>query len=167
MRGKRRRRRKCLCCKELFDPDARTADRQRHCGKQACRRASKAWRQRRWLSKAENRDYFRGPDNVERVRRWREQHPGYWRRGGRKGRAALQDDCGSQGVDAQKDASGLRARALQDDCLAQLPLFVGLISSLTDCALQDDIAQTIRRMQAQGQSILGVGPGMQPERRPP
>ena|GEM_PF-5548819 len=27
--------------------------------------------QRRWLRKPENRDDFRGPDNVRRVRRWR------------------------------------------------------------------------------------------------
>jgi hypothetical protein len=31
-------------------------------------------------NKPENRFYFRGPENVERVQRWRECHPGYWRK---------------------------------------------------------------------------------------
>ena len=48
--------------------------------KPGCRKASKADSQRRWLQKPENRDYFRGPEHVQRVQRWREAHPGYWRR---------------------------------------------------------------------------------------
>ena len=45
-----------------------------------CRQASKAASQRRWLRKPDNRDYFSGPTHVERVRQWRQAHPGYWRR---------------------------------------------------------------------------------------
>jgi hypothetical protein len=79
---KRARRRKCLCCGELFRPDARNLRHQRHCAKPACRTASKAASQRRWLAKVTNRDYFRGPINVARVQAWRAAHPGYWRRAG-------------------------------------------------------------------------------------
>ncbi|MFN0302698.1 MAG: hypothetical protein ACKVQU_20375 [Burkholderiales bacterium] len=47
---KRARSRKCLCCGELFPPDARTLRHQRHGAKPACRKASKAASQCRWLA---------------------------------------------------------------------------------------------------------------------
>lgn len=74
------KRRKCPCCKQLFLPDPRTQGRQRFCSREACQRASKAASQCRWFSKEGNGDYFRGPREVERVRKWRSKHPGYWRR---------------------------------------------------------------------------------------
>ena len=57
---KRGRRRKCLCCGGLFRPDPRNRRHQRYCSQPACRKASKAASQRRWLGKPDNRDYFRG-----------------------------------------------------------------------------------------------------------
>ena len=80
----KRRQRKCLNCKQLFRPDPRNLRHQRYCTGDACRRASKSASQRRWLNKAENRDYFCGPDQLARVQHWRRQHPGYARRGTRK-----------------------------------------------------------------------------------
>ena len=67
-------------CKTFFDPAPRSAGRQRYCSQPACRKASKAASQRRWLQQPHNRDYFSGPAHVERVRQWRKDHPGYWRR---------------------------------------------------------------------------------------
>jgi len=40
--------RKCQHCQTCFTPDPRSARRQRHCCKPACRQASKAASQRRW-----------------------------------------------------------------------------------------------------------------------
>ena len=79
---KKLRRRKCLCCQELFRPDPRNLRHQRYCSKPHCRKASKAASQQRWLSKKQNRDYFRGAAHVQRVQAWRREHPGYWRRHG-------------------------------------------------------------------------------------
>jgi hypothetical protein len=42
------------------------------------------------LAAPENRDYFRGPVNVARVKAWRSRNPGYWRKR-RRARVALQD----------------------------------------------------------------------------
>ena len=53
-----RTRRKCRHCGQLFRPDPRNLRHQRYCSAKECRRASKAASQRRWLAKAENRDYF-------------------------------------------------------------------------------------------------------------
>jgi hypothetical protein len=161
MKGKKRaRRRKCRHCGRLYVPDPRTRDRQKHCSDPECKRAGKAWRQRRWSGKPENRGYFSGPENVARVREWREAHPGYWRKGPET-ETALQDDCLSQPVDLQKDVAKLNPDALQDDCLLQYPLVVGLMASLTGSALQDDIVVSIRKMHAYGQRILGMVPGIE------
>ena len=71
----RRRRRKCRHCGQLLRPDPRNVRHQRYCPAEVCRRARKAASQRRWLAKAANRDYFRGPEHVARVRAWRASHP--------------------------------------------------------------------------------------------
>jgi len=86
--AKRIRKRKCRCCGVFFTPDHRNRRTQRYCSRPECRKASKAASQRRWFGKPENRDYFRGLHNVERVREWRKAHPGYFR----KKADALQDD---------------------------------------------------------------------------
>ena len=106
----KRRKRKCLNCKQLFRPDPRNLRHQRYCTGDACRRASKTASQRRWLNKAENRDYFCGPDQLARVQHWRRQHPGYARRGTRK-ENALQDDSSSQVVDKHKETATLMPSA--------------------------------------------------------
>jgi hypothetical protein len=70
------KKKKCKHCKEFFLPDPRNATRQRYCSKPQCRKASKTASQKRWLDKPENRDYFRGPQNVARVQSWRCDQPG-------------------------------------------------------------------------------------------
>lgn len=150
---KRTRTRKCQCCGDLFEPDARNAQRQKCCRKEACRAALKAVRQRRWLEKPQNRDYFRGPMHVERVRAWRMAHPGYWRRGELRA-DALQDAHDGQPIEAAKDLSTPSTRALQDALRLQGPVLIGLIAHLSDSTLQDDIAQTSRRLLQLGQDIL-------------
>ena len=77
----KRRRRKCLNCGQLFRPDPRNVRHQWYCSALACRKASKAASQARWLAKAQNENYFRGPEHVTRVRAWRAANPGYSRRG--------------------------------------------------------------------------------------
>ena len=94
--------RKCKHCQTFFDPDPRSVGRQRYCPQPACRQASKAASQYRWLHKPTNRDYFTGPTQVERVRQWRKAHPGYWRRQGSRAPQALQDDLTRQ--EPQKQA---------------------------------------------------------------
>jgi len=151
---KRARRGKCLCCGELFRPDARNLRHQRHCAKPACRKASKAASQRRWLAKTANRDYFRGAINVARVQAWRAAHPGYGRRTGVRPSPALQDHSLAQGLETHSDSDFFAAAALQEVLSAQPTVLIGLIAHLTDSALQEDIARTSRRLLQLGQDIL-------------
>jgi len=158
---------KCKHCGKLFRPDPRSAGRQRYCSEPQCRKASKAASQRRWIEKPENRDYFRGPDNVRRVQRWRKAHPGYWG----KRPHALQDQLTAQPVENKDDAVRFANTALQDSLIMQPSVLIGLIAQLTGSALQDDIAMAARRMQQLGNDILnpntGGGHGRKTSHLPP
>lgn len=151
---KRQRKRKCLGCGALFRPDPRNVGRQRYCSRAACRQASKAASQRRWLSQPENQDYFRGAEQVARVQRWRDAHPGYWRRPGASSGGALQDDCHAQTFEIKGESALLAVDALQEVLSAQPAVLIGLIAHLTDSALQEDIARSTRRLLQLGQDIL-------------
>ena len=144
---------KCPHCQQLFTPDARNATRQRYCSKPACRKQSKADSQRRWLQKPENRDYFRGPEHVLRVQRWRAANPGYWRRA-KASRVALQDPLIAQVSVNAINFHHAKKDALQDLLILKPAVMVGLIAQLTGSALQDDIARAARRMQQLGNDIL-------------
>lgn len=154
-----RRRRRCLCCKELFLPDPRSRYHQRFCSKVACQKASKALSQARWRAKPENQDHWRGPQEVQRIQSWRKAHPGYWKKQARQARSTLQEDCSTQSVETEQLNPKLSPTPLQEDCFIQDPLTVGLISMLTSSTLQEDIASTGRRLIARGYEILGMVPG--------
>ena len=153
---KKTQKKKCRNCRRLFVPDHRNREKQDYCEKAPCRKASKAASQKKWLSKSENKDYFRSPDNVERVQKWREDTPEYWKR--TKHSATLQDLLIAQPIENKENNDQKNAQpqkhALQDLLMAQSPVIIGLISNLTGSALQDDIANTLLRMQQSGQEIL-------------
>jgi hypothetical protein len=114
------------------------------------------------LGKPDNRDYFRGPENVQRVQQWRAEHPGYWKQPPRKPRCTLQETCSAQVVVneelAQNQAPQPSRPALQDLCEVKTPLLVGLIAQFTDTALQEDIVAYTRRLIARGQDIPKSSP---------
>jgi hypothetical protein len=151
------KKKKCRHCRRLFVPDHRNREKQNYCLKvPCCRKASKKASQKKWLSKPENEDYFRSSDNVKRVQTWREGIPEYWKRTRRS--IALQDllivqPTENKGNIKQKDAQPQKL-ALQDLLMAQSPVIIGLIYNLTGSALQEDIANTLLRMQQFGQEIL-------------
>jgi hypothetical protein len=108
--------------------------------------------QEKWRNKPENRDYFKGPEQVERVREWRKKTPGYWKRSKRV--IALQDSLTVQPYEIIEDNAQIANSALQDLLMLQPPVIIGLISNFIGSALQDDIALTLLRMQQSGQDIL-------------
>lgn len=156
--------RKCRHCSTFFVPDPRTADRQRYCSEPECQHASKLASHRRWLSKNGNGDYFRGPRAVERVQAWRKLHPGYWRKeapSSRKGQVV--DVQPANPAHSSCNVPRGLPRTLQEDCLAQDPAFVGLISMMTGSTLQEEIASTARQLLLRGRNILGfVSPETMP-----
>ena len=156
---KRKTAHKCLHCREFYVPDYRNRGRQRHCAKPACRKASKAHSQRQWLAREGNQNYFRSPDNSDRVKAWRREHPGYWRKKKPAGGIALQDPCSAQKTQREPVTTPCVPPALQEACLMQPAVLVGLISMMTGSALQEDIARSARSVLARGLDILGTVPG--------
>jgi len=184
---KQQRRRRCKCCGALYTPDPRNCRHQQYCSKPQCRKASKAESQRRWRNKPKGRNYFRGPENTQRVREWRKKHPDYAKRRSRLGvppvtsedakcpqslatqantadlsadalsEQALQDVLSAKPIGAQGISSDLTEPALQDVISFQPLILIGLIANLTGTALQDDIAETTRRLLRLGQDILTSG----------
>ena len=125
-------RRKCKGCLKLFRPDPRNRRHQHYCSAPACKAASKAASQARWLAAPENQNYFRGPIHVARVRAWRSRHPGYWRRA-----QALQDLSMAQAVDSSIEKGSFVGPALQELLMAQPAVLIGLIAHLVGTPLQD------------------------------
>ena len=82
------------------------------------------------IAKAGNRDYFRGPEHVVRVRAWRAAHPGYGRKKSSR-RRALQEHSSAQPVDIPTQSDLLSAPALQDVSRAQSLVLTGLIAHLS------------------------------------
>jgi len=155
------RKRKCKHCQVFFDPDPRNVGRQHSCSQPPCQQASKAASQRRWLRNPPHRDYFSGPAHVERVRQWRQAHPGYWRRQAppaSQSPAALQELLAQQPLENQQVEQRVERDALQDSFCMQPTVLVGLIAHLTGVSFQDDIALTARRLQQLGRDILPGAP---------
>ena len=149
---KRIEKKKCRHCRRLFVPDTRNRDRQKYCSSPPCRKASKAASQKKWLSKPENKDHFRGPEHVERVREWRKKNPGYWKRP--KSKIALQDPLNGEHAKNTSKNQQNNANALQDFLMAQSPVMIGIISNFIGSPLQDDIANALLAMKQSGQDIL-------------
>jgi hypothetical protein len=148
-------RRKCRCCRKLFHPDPRNRRHQRYCSAPACRAASKAASQARWLAAPENQDYFRGPMNLARVREWRSRHRGYWRKK-RRADTALQDLSTKQPLGSALKTARPAASPLQDLLTAQPAVLIGLIAHIVGTPVQDDIVRTTDRLLRLGQDILAT-----------
>jgi hypothetical protein len=150
-------RRKCRHCREFFIPDYRHRFTQFYCSKPDCRRACKATLQHRWLRKGKNRDYFRGDKAVQRVRDWRQSHPGYWKIKTPVSQSTQVIE--PQVVKPQHESCNVPTTppgTLKDFCLAQDPAFIGLLSMITGSTLQDEIAVTARQVLIQGRNIMGL-----------
>ena len=149
----RARRRKCKHCRELFIPDHRNRNKQRYCSRQDCRKASKTASQKKWQTKADNKNYHCGPENVRRVQQWRKRNPGYWKKMKIK-QQALQDHLSENSAEKHKDRSKLTKTPLQDLLTHYPAVIVGLLAHLSGSPLQDDIAETGLRLQQLGRDIL-------------
>jgi hypothetical protein len=156
--------RKCLCCGEFYPPDRRNLRHQRYCSKPACRKESKAQSQRRWQQRPENQNYFRGPENRERVKDWRKRNPGYWRKKTSSTQEPLQEVFQAQTAQNEELIPKEAPDALQDLFSMQPAVVVGLISMMTGSALQEDIVSTVGVLVRKGRDILGMNPGSETTR---
>jgi hypothetical protein len=148
--------RKCLNCGDFFTPDPRSKGRQAFCAQVACRKASKRVSQQKWLGKPDNHDYFRGPENVQRVRDWRASHPGYARRSLVCTETApeLQEILTAQAIEINEENGQVEISALQDLIASQPVVLIGLIAFLSGSSLQEEIVATGQRLRQLGEDFL-------------
>jgi hypothetical protein len=91
------------------------------------------------------------------VQQWRQANPGYWKRPRPTSEPPQPTDPQLVNPEqSSRNAPSSHLRTLQDFCLTQEPVFVGLISMVTGSTLQEDIAQTARNLLLRGQNILGL-----------
>jgi len=172
------RRRKCRNCHELYSPDSRNRWHQKYCSAAACQEVSHKASQRHWRRSKKGRDYFQGPANLDRVRKWRKIHPGYWKKR-RKKPLALRDILFAQPLCLPRDARILNSadvkiselfptrvsstaadftaanlHALRDVLSAQISLVLGFVAHFSG-ALQDDIVPFAQRLILLGRQIQG------------
>jgi len=152
------RRRKCLHCGLLFLPHPSTRHCQRYCSGPACQQARKAASNLRF--REANPDYFKGVYHVERVQRWRREHPKYWQRRKGEGRlaapVALQVASALQPVDPTVDALGVLAErvvALQAVSDRQQLTLAGLASHLTGQGLQAELGAVLNAWYDRGRAL--------------
>ena len=124
-----------------------------HAARRVKRKAS------RWLQRPENQNYFRGPENRQRVKDWRKAHPGYWRKKKSSTQVPLQEVFQGQVAHNEELNPGVTPDALQDLFSMQPAMVVGLISMMTGSALQEDIAATVGVLVRKGRDILDMKPG--------
>jgi len=157
----------CIHCNEPFFPELRNRTRQQFCYKPQCRKARKARSHKLWLVK--NPDHYKGAANVLRVQRWREAHPGYWRRAKPKAKAeelpavppeAPPNNDQPQSVPALQDG----VLPLQDS-IRRNPLIVGLVAHVFGCTLQDSVEKVIGELIIRGMELRTPVHGTQKNRK--
>ncbi len=140
--------RRCAHCGHAFSVNPRLGRRHRYCAKPECQGVRRNANRRRWLKRNGGRGYYTGPANTERVRRWRDAHPAYWRRETRLRQPKLGAAL------SKRFAAVLKLVALQDSIDSPLALKIGIISEMTGATLQDSIAREMRRLMLRGHAIL-------------
>jgi len=121
----------------------------------------------RWRAKPEHKDWWRGEWNVDRVREWRTQHPGYWKRWKRKKAVALQIAIKPvQTTEVKGDPSlggtDCATNRVPELLKTQSPVVVGLIAQMygsgSGIALQSAIAEVAARLFEKGRAVIGQPP---------
>ena len=157
----------CIHCNQPFFPELRNRNRQQFCCKPECRKARKTRSHQLWLVK--NPDHYKGAANVLRVQRWREAHPGYWRRV--KPKAKSGELPAVSPVAPPKNHSPQLVPALQDDVLPlqdsirRNPLIIGLVAHVFGCTLQDSVEKVIGELIIRGVELRTTMHGTQTNRK--
>jgi hypothetical protein len=172
--GQHTRKRPCTHGKGFFDPAPRHGGRHHSGSQPLCRQASKAASHRRWLRKPDHRPSVSGPTNVARVRQWRHNPPGSWRRQTSQvsdAPDAFQDPLTPHPLEAQQGAEASAPPLGQDACCMHPAGVVGFLAPCTGLSFQEASAVTARRLQQLGRALLHRSPpdtgGLQNAHPPP
>jgi len=146
--------RSCSICHNNFIVNKFSSSRQLVCQRKECRKIAKKQRQADWL--ARNPDYFKGSENVERVRQWRLKKAE--KVANLKIKLETQKSSESKSSQKAKSCSklNLENEVLQDLAFAsQSPILIGFMSFTTGSVLQDEVLNLCAECFIRGQQLLG------------
>ena len=148
---RKRLNRQCLHCKKKFTADPYNAYHQEYCTSLACRKVSRRASSKKYRDRQKDKEQFK-QDEYKRVKAWRENNPGYWKRNKNEKKSekssALRDFASGQ-IDHE-------ITALRDLLNFQQTVFKGVISQITG-ALRDNIGSEIRFFYDKGKEISDTG----------
>lgn len=107
-----------------------------------------------------NGTYHSGRKNTDRVKEWRQAHPGYWRKRVRENGSRSQEKHTRFTLESVLAEFALQDTytALQDSWHPQVVALLGIIGLLRGSALQDIIARDLREIMIAGHAILEALP---------
>jgi len=111
------RRKRCLCCKELFEPDPRTKGKQRYCSKSACQAKRQRQNESDWRIK--NPECL--AEQYKQTRLWYKAHPDYSRQRRTENPEVRQQNCDQTKLRMRK----IRGKELFDKSKVILTQLVG------------------------------------------
>ena len=129
----------CAICRQFFTPHLRLGDRQKLCGRKECRQQYKnQWQREEYAQNASFRAKV-----ISRVRRWRWNHPGYWR-----------------GADTASGVDPPMMAALQQvtDTVVRLEHTVNALAlHTTGCRDREELGEMLARCVERGRQVLQQG----------
>ena len=144
----------CRNCGRYFIPDRFNSQHQRYCSNPECRQASSNASKKKYRKKFSKSDQYLKAES-ERVIVWQKKHPHYPRNRKKSSKkssenAILRDIA--QVEKLQSDMCVLRDIAIWQDAVIK-----GLVSTMTDSVLRDDIGVVCNRLYDRGKEISGMG----------
>ena len=141
----------CVHCKKKFTSDPYNAYHQEYCTSLACRKASRRASSKKYRDRQKCNEQFK-QDERKRVKTWRENNPGYWKRN----KNEKKSDKNNALRDFASDQIDYEITALRDLLNFQHTVFKGVISQITG-ALRDNIGSEIRFFYDKGKEISDTG----------
>jgi len=142
--------RRCPHCRTWFRLEVHNRHSQRYCNSTlGCRLASRCAASKKYRAGKRGDDEFRRAD-VERVRKWRGNNPGY----SRKSKENRKKDDALRDIVPEEKPPGLDA--LRDIVIFQQACFQGLVSLVTG-ALRDDIGMRMNSLYDKGIALSKEG----------
>ena len=146
---------RCRNCGNYFYPDNYNYRHQKYCPRDECRKASRRGSSKKYRSKKSGSADFRR-DESARVQKWQSKNPSYWKNRKKNSKKFSEKDVLRDFAQVENLQSEMVV--LRDFANSQYLVMKGLISTLTDDVLRDNIGGYLRRMYDKGREVSGAVP---------
>lgn len=151
----KRKKKSCRNCGRYFIPDRFNSQHQHYCSDPECRHASSKASKKKYRNKRYKSEEYRKAES-QRVKNCQLKRPDYYRKRKKNTKKVSETEVLrdiAQVEKLQNDIGVLRDIAIWQDAVIK-----GLISTMTDGVLRDDIGVVCNRLYDRGKEISGIGP---------